>query len=134
MGVEPLFLGFFGPLFFVVLNAGLGVRDALVVGKRGPFISFQDCIAWLCSTLFFYSIWAPRPEYRGFCANLLHPYLQHHLIKQLVQPFTGQPAVLNQYCTILGVMCLFFNTKFPLYWFQVQYGAARDCLVAQLTL
>ena len=28
-----------GPLFFVVLNAGWGVRDALVEGKRGSFLS-----------------------------------------------------------------------------------------------
>ena len=40
VGVEPLFSGFFGgPLFFVVPNAGLGVCDALVEGKRGSFMS-----------------------------------------------------------------------------------------------
>ena len=39
VGIEPLFLGFLGPLFFVVLNGGLGVCDALVEGKRDSFMS-----------------------------------------------------------------------------------------------
>ena len=39
VGVEPLFSGFLGPLFCVVLDAGLGVCDALVEGKRGSFMS-----------------------------------------------------------------------------------------------
>ena len=34
----PLFSGFFRTAFFVVLNAGLGVFDALVEGKKGSFI------------------------------------------------------------------------------------------------
>ena len=50
-------------------------------------------------------------EYDVFCAILLHPYLQHHLIKQFVPSLTGLPAVLNQCCTILGVMCLFCQCK-----------------------
>ena len=33
------FQDFLGPLFFVVLNAGLGVCNALVEGKRGSFMS-----------------------------------------------------------------------------------------------
>ena len=33
------FQGFLGRLFFVVLNAGLGVCDAPVEGKRGSFVS-----------------------------------------------------------------------------------------------
>jgi hypothetical protein len=33
------FQDFLGPLFFVVLNAGLGVCDAFVEGKRGSFMS-----------------------------------------------------------------------------------------------
>ena len=39
VGVEPQCSGFFEPLLFAVLNAGLGVRDALVEGQRGPFVS-----------------------------------------------------------------------------------------------
>jgi hypothetical protein len=52
------FLDILGPLFFVVLNAGLGVHDALVEGKMGSFIFFHDCIAWLCGKLSFFSLWA----------------------------------------------------------------------------
>ena len=40
VGVEPLFLGFFGTaVFLLVLNAGLGVCDALVEGKWCSFMS-----------------------------------------------------------------------------------------------
>ena len=40
VGVEPLFFGFLlGPLFFVVLNGGLGVCDVLLEGKRGSVMS-----------------------------------------------------------------------------------------------
>ena len=39
VGVETLFSGFFGTAVFVVLNAGLGVCDALVEGKMGSFMS-----------------------------------------------------------------------------------------------
>ena len=38
-----------------------------------------------------------RPEYH-VCAILLHPWLQHCLLEQFVQSFTGRSAVLNQYC------------------------------------
>ena len=64
------------------------------------------------------AVWQIVPEYHVFCALLLHPCLQHRLIKQFVQSFADQPAVLNQYCTILGEcrarsakFCMSANTR-----------------------
>ena len=39
VGLNRCFQDFLGPLFFMVPNAGLGVCDALVEGKRGSFTS-----------------------------------------------------------------------------------------------
>ena len=46
------FQDFLGPRFFVVLNAGLGVCDALVEGKGGSFMSVivHFCSSQHCAT------------------------------------------------------------------------------------